>query len=159
MGVPASSVNCLEGCAFLSFVLGTGAIRVPKPAAGIMATTFMAGCQYTSDDSGVQICWPHRPSCFIINWVPLPCSGTERVHVLSRPRPSLDLGKHTADLPTAGRHVGDHRGPYLLAEPQAGESALACESVFQILRSTRSANDSRNPGLQRPEFSRSAQTR
>jgi hypothetical protein len=46
IGVPASSVNCLEGCGFLLFesiALGTGAIRVPSHAAGIMTTTFMAG--------------------------------------------------------------------------------------------------------------------
>jgi hypothetical protein len=32
-----------------------GAIRVPKPAAGIITTTFMAGCKYTSQGVGVQI--------------------------------------------------------------------------------------------------------
>src|SRR5437764_188200 len=46
MGVPASSVNCLDGCAFFaleSIALGTGAMRVPSPAAGMMTITFMAG--------------------------------------------------------------------------------------------------------------------
>src|ERR1700757_481651 len=28
--------------------LGTGAMRVPRPAAGMMTRTFIAGCQYTS---------------------------------------------------------------------------------------------------------------
>src|ERR1035438_3288834 len=50
MGVPASSVNCLEGWGFFVFAsraLGMGAIRVPRPAAGIITITFMAGCKYT----------------------------------------------------------------------------------------------------------------
>src|ERR1035441_2195686 len=50
MGVPASSVNCLEGWGFFVFAsraLGMGAIRVPRPAAGIITITFMAGGKYT----------------------------------------------------------------------------------------------------------------
>src|SRR5262252_1702912 len=50
MGVPPSSVNCFEGGGFLLFPLGTGAMRVPSPAAGIMTTTFM----------GRQVYEPHR---------------------------------------------------------------------------------------------------
>src|SRR6266536_4477687 len=51
IGVPASSVNCFEGedlFDFVSLALGSGAMRVPSPAAGMMTITFMAGCQYTS---------------------------------------------------------------------------------------------------------------
>src|SRR5690348_7943056 len=58
IGVPPNSVNCFEGCAFfdlVSMALGTGAIRVPSPAAGMMTTTFMAGGQYTSAHAGVQM--------------------------------------------------------------------------------------------------------
>src|SRR5215470_5018869 len=50
MGVPPSSVNCLEG----PFPLLTGDIRVPSPAAGMMTTTFMAGDKYTSPRRPVQ---------------------------------------------------------------------------------------------------------
>jgi len=32
---------------FASIALGMGAMRVPRPAAGMMATTFIAGCKYT----------------------------------------------------------------------------------------------------------------
>src|SRR5690348_14022013 len=58
IGIPPNSVNCFEGCAFfdrVSMALGTGAIRVPSPAAGMMTTTFMAGGQYTSAHAGVQM--------------------------------------------------------------------------------------------------------
>ncbi len=43
-------MNCFEGCDFLdlaSFALGMGAMRVPRPAAGMMTTTFIAACKYT----------------------------------------------------------------------------------------------------------------
>src|ERR1700722_5407146 len=59
MGVPASSVNCLEGWGFFVFAsraLGMGAMRVPRPAAGMITITFMAGCKYTSAEPGVQMC-------------------------------------------------------------------------------------------------------
>src|ERR1035441_6168287 len=55
MGVPARSLNCFEGCGFLvlaSMALGMGAMRVPRPAAGIMTITFIAGCKYTSARGG-----------------------------------------------------------------------------------------------------------
>src|SRR6266851_6839576 len=57
IGVPPSSVNCFEGDAFcLPFApADTGAMRVPRPAAGIMTITFIAGCKYTSGDQGVQM--------------------------------------------------------------------------------------------------------
>ena len=47
MGVPPSSANCLEGAPFLLLLLGAELILVPRPAAGIIANTFIAGCQYT----------------------------------------------------------------------------------------------------------------
>src|ERR1700683_3911237 len=56
MGVPASAVNCLEGCGLVfalgSKALGMGAMRVPRPAAGIITITFIAGCKYTSAEAG-----------------------------------------------------------------------------------------------------------
>src|SRR5437764_11227153 len=58
MGVPARSVNCFEGCGFLPFAvlpLGTGAMRVPSPAAGMMTMTFIAGCKYTDAERQIQI--------------------------------------------------------------------------------------------------------
>src|SRR2546430_520140 len=58
IGVPPSSVNCFEGgvfFAFEAFALGTGAMRVPSPAAGMITITFMAACKYTSAQQGVQI--------------------------------------------------------------------------------------------------------
>src|SRR5881275_3539298 len=58
MGVPARSVNCFEGCGFLPFAalpLGTGAMRVPSPAAGMMTMTFIAGCKYTDAERQLQI--------------------------------------------------------------------------------------------------------
>src|SRR5271169_4865535 len=58
MGVPDSSLNCFEGWGFFVFAslaLGMGAMRVPKPAAGIITITFIAGCKYTSGRQGVQI--------------------------------------------------------------------------------------------------------
>src|SRR5579862_1233777 len=62
MGVPASSVNCFDGCGFLDFAslpaARTGAMRVPSPAAGMMTITFMAGSQYTSANAGVQMRGP-----------------------------------------------------------------------------------------------------
>src|SRR5947208_1239218 len=42
IGVPLSSVNCLEATGFFPFDSGADAMRVPRPAAGMMATTFMA---------------------------------------------------------------------------------------------------------------------
>ena len=42
---PPATVKALAG---VSFALETGAIRVPRPAAGMMTKTFMAGCKYTS---------------------------------------------------------------------------------------------------------------
>src|SRR5690242_5333651 len=71
MGVPARSVNCFEGCGFLPFAvlpLGTGAMRVPSPAAGMMTMTFIAGCKYTDAERQLQIApgkraHRMRPSC------------------------------------------------------------------------------------------------
>src|SRR5438477_7632748 len=55
IGVPPSSENCLEAVDFLVFMSEPGAMRVPKPAAGIMATTFIAGCKYTGWREAVQM--------------------------------------------------------------------------------------------------------
>src|SRR5712692_784334 len=55
MGVPPSSVNCLEAEGFLPFALGANVMRVPRPAAGMITTTFIAGCKYTGGGRGVQI--------------------------------------------------------------------------------------------------------
>jgi len=43
IGVPSSSANCFDGVDFFVFALGAKAMRVPRPAAGIMTTTFMEG--------------------------------------------------------------------------------------------------------------------
>src|SRR5579864_1354405 len=70
MGVPASSVNCLDGCGFLVFAsnaLGMGAMRVPRPAAGIITITFMAGCKYTRAHAGVQIWHEADVACLAIH--------------------------------------------------------------------------------------------
>ena len=50
IGVPPSSENCLEGGAFFCLTLAPadiGAMRVPRPAAGMITTTFIAGSKYT----------------------------------------------------------------------------------------------------------------
>ncbi len=53
--MPPSSVNCLEAEGFLPFALGANVMRVPRPAAGMMTTTFIAGCKYKGEGEGVQI--------------------------------------------------------------------------------------------------------
>src|ERR1700676_30313 len=55
IGVPPSSVNCLLAAGFLPLALGAETMRVPRPAAGMIATTFIAGCKYTRADDPVQI--------------------------------------------------------------------------------------------------------
>src|SRR5579863_6243313 len=55
IGVPPSSVNCLLAEGFLPRALGAECMRVPRPAAGIIATTFIAGCKYTRAGASVQI--------------------------------------------------------------------------------------------------------
>src|SRR2546422_7600292 len=55
MGVPPSSVNCLEAACFLPFALGADVMRVPRPAAGMITTTFIAGDQYKGGGDRVQI--------------------------------------------------------------------------------------------------------
>ena len=55
MGVPFSSVNCFEGDAPLLFARDGDAMRVPRPAAGMMTVTFMEGAQYTSGAEVVQM--------------------------------------------------------------------------------------------------------
>src|ERR1700683_1303536 len=57
IGVPPSSVNCLEGDALRLPLAptGTGTMRVPRPAAGMITTTFIAGSKYTGGGQGVQI--------------------------------------------------------------------------------------------------------
>ena len=55
MGVPFSSVNCFEGDAPLLFARDGDAMRVPRPAAGMMTVTFMEGAQYTSGAEVVQL--------------------------------------------------------------------------------------------------------
>src|ERR1700722_18778797 len=46
MGIPSNSVNCLEGRFFLALEALAGIMRVPNPAAGMIPTTFIAGCKY-----------------------------------------------------------------------------------------------------------------
>src|SRR6266852_5592385 len=46
IGVPPNSENCLDAAGFLFLASEAGAMRVPRPAAGMMTTTFMAGCKY-----------------------------------------------------------------------------------------------------------------
>jgi hypothetical protein len=53
--VPPSSVNCLDGAVFFPRVPVAGAIRVPRPAAGIITTTFIAACKYKGRARRVQI--------------------------------------------------------------------------------------------------------
>src|SRR5256885_7997898 len=55
IGTPSSSVNCLDGADFFPLELGAEAIRVPRPAAGMMTTTFIEGDQYTAASVAVQI--------------------------------------------------------------------------------------------------------
>src|SRR5712692_5925546 len=55
IGTPSSSVNCLDGADFFPRALGAEAIRVPRPAAGMMTTTFIEGDQYTAASVAVQI--------------------------------------------------------------------------------------------------------
>src|SRR5579864_8725908 len=69
IGVPPSSVNCFDGGVFFCRPLappGIGAMRVPRPAAGMITMTFMAGCKYTSAAQGVQMHWRCGRSSFII---------------------------------------------------------------------------------------------
>ena len=58
IGTPPSSVNCLVDAGFLPLVRGAEAIRVPKPAAGTITITFIAGCKYTRARAAVQIASP-----------------------------------------------------------------------------------------------------
>ncbi len=44
MGVPLISKNCFEGTPFLP----AGAMRVPRPAAGMMTVTFIRGEKYNN---------------------------------------------------------------------------------------------------------------
>ena len=64
--MPASSVNCLDAWDFFAIFapkpLDMGLMRVPRPAAGMMTITFMAGCKYTSARVGVQIWQPKSGS-------------------------------------------------------------------------------------------------
>src|SRR5580700_3139698 len=46
MGVPPSSVNCFEDASFFVLALGADVMRVPRPAAGMMTTTFMRAQVY-----------------------------------------------------------------------------------------------------------------
>src|SRR5580693_1278139 len=58
IGVPPSSVNCFEGSALFCLPIaptGIGPMRVPRPAAGMITNTFIAGSKYTSGSQGVQI--------------------------------------------------------------------------------------------------------
>src|SRR5712691_4444221 len=45
-GVPPSSKNCLDAAGFLPLASETGAMRVPRQAAGMMTTTFIAACKF-----------------------------------------------------------------------------------------------------------------
>jgi hypothetical protein len=47
IGVPPISENCFDAAGFLLLASDACAMRVPKPAAGIMTKTFIAGCKYT----------------------------------------------------------------------------------------------------------------
>src|SRR5580658_7503207 len=80
MGVPASSANCLDGAMFFVRALGAELMRVPRPAAGIITTTFMAGCQYTGRDWVVQISIASSPRP-----EENALSSREREYTLSRP--------------------------------------------------------------------------
>src|SRR5580692_13015127 len=54
IGTPPSSVNCLVAVG-LALARGAETMRVPKPAAGTITTTFIAGCKYTRVWAAVQI--------------------------------------------------------------------------------------------------------
>ena len=56
MGVPASSVNCFEGADFFPGAV-SGAMRVPRPAAGIMTNTFTGRSVYERKAQLVQSGW------------------------------------------------------------------------------------------------------
>src|ERR1700677_4081656 len=59
IGTPPSSVNCLVAAGFLLLPRESETIRVPKPAAGTITTTFIAGCKYTRGRASVQIGSPN----------------------------------------------------------------------------------------------------
>src|SRR5690348_11319489 len=61
IGVPLISKNCLEGAPFLP----AGAMRVPRPAAGMMTVTFIGVKSITTLQRGRLLCgltctWPGR---------------------------------------------------------------------------------------------------
>src|SRR5437868_4282066 len=55
MGLPPSSVNCLEAAGFFVLDPAAGIIRVPRPAAGMMTNTFIAGVSIRAAYSLLQI--------------------------------------------------------------------------------------------------------
>src|SRR5437870_5224892 len=54
-GVPPRSKNCLDAAGFLPFVSEAVDMRVPRPAAGMMTTTFIAACKYKRWEETVQM--------------------------------------------------------------------------------------------------------
>jgi hypothetical protein len=66
MGIPPSSVNCFDGADFLLLALGTGAIRVPSPAAGMIAMTFIGAISiqrsHGHDGRRIRLLLASRPS-------------------------------------------------------------------------------------------------
>ena len=58
IGMPPSSLNCLEGALFLVFAADVGPMRVPNPAAGTITKTFIEGVQYKSVPSNFQMADP-----------------------------------------------------------------------------------------------------
>jgi hypothetical protein len=62
IGVPSNSVNCFEGVfGLLLSPGGIGAMRVPRPAAGIMTTTFIRAVSIRARRVRVQMCSVQRP--------------------------------------------------------------------------------------------------
>src|ERR1700730_7755618 len=83
MGVPPSSENCLEAASFFPFASEAGLMRVPRPAAGIMATTFIAGCKDT------RRCGRGQISALPLAAAPPPAADTSDPLTLSDLAPAL----------------------------------------------------------------------
>ena len=61
IGVPPISENCFDAAGFLLFASEAGVMRVPNPAAGMITTTFIAGCKYKARGAQVQISLTQTP--------------------------------------------------------------------------------------------------
>src|ERR1700730_14332149 len=120
MGVPPSSVNCLVAAGFLPLAAGADAIRVPRPAAGMITTTFIGGCKYTRVGASVQIgCGSTASSpaaCFILECNPM----ADSIHIKLPDGSVKDVPKGSTALDVA-KSVGQRLADAALAAKTNGD--------------------------------------